>query len=227
MTQPPPSTPVSRSQTARNSLLGVLVIGLLLLGIVGVLSLRQIRNLTTPTPTVEAIPYGVSPVDPPIAVQDFSLPASSGQSLGLSDLKGKYTLLFFGYTHCPDYCPTTLANWKTLKQTLGDNASRLNWIFISVDGARDTPEVMQRYLSRFDLAFIGLTGNDTVLRKIGTDYGLDYTLHTEEGANYSVDHTTRQYLLDPEARIIDEFSFDTAQVDVVKVIQQEMANPTA
>ncbi|MEO8396672.1 MAG: SCO family protein [Chloroflexota bacterium] len=216
MTQPP-----SRSQTARNNLIGVLVVGLLLIGIVAVLSLRGIQNAQAPTPT--QIPYGVIPVDPPITTQDFTLPASSGAALSQSDLMGKYTLLFFGYTHCPDYC-TTLTNWTTLKKTLGSaDAAKLNWIFVSVDGARDTPEVMQRFLSRFDPAFVGLSGNDTVLRKIGTDYGLDYTLNTSEGENYSVDHTTRQYLLDPQARIVDEFAFDTAQADVIAVIQGEMA----
>jgi len=216
MSQQPP-----RSQIARNSLLGVIVIGVLLVGIAAVLSFRTMRNFQAPPPTQP--PYGVSPVDPPIVTQDFTLPASTGASLSQSDLKGKYTLLFFGYTHCADYCPATLANWKVLKQTLGADAVKLNWVFVSVDGSRDTPEVLQRFLSRFDTSFIGLSGNDTVLRKIGTDYGLDYTLHTEEGANYSVDHTTRQYLLDPQARIVDEFAFDTSQADIASIIKAEMA----
>ncbi|MBI1260032.1 MAG: redoxin domain-containing protein [Chloroflexi bacterium] len=225
MTQPTP--PVSRSQTARNNLIGVLVVGLLLVGIAAVLSFRQMQNMQTATPTPTQPPYGVIPVDPPIVTQDFSLPASTGGSLSQSDLKGKYTMLFFGYTHCPDFCPTTLANWKMIKQALGTDGAKINWIFVSVDGARDTPEVMQRYLSRFDPDFVGLTGNDAVLRKIGTDYGLDYTLHTEEGENYSVDHTTRQYLLDPQAQIVDEFAFDSAQADVVSVIQQALAKGSA
>ena len=225
MTQPTP--PVSRSQTARNNLIGILVIGVLLLSIAALLSFRQMQNLATPTPMPTQVPYGVIPVDPPITTQDFSLPASTGASLSQSDLKGKYTMLFFGYTHCPDFCPTTLANWKTLKQTLGTDAAKINWIFVSVDGERDTPEVMARYLSRFDPDFVGLTGNDAVLRKIGTDYGLDYTLHTEEGENYSVDHTTRQYLLDPQAQIVDEFAFDSAQADVANVIRQELAKASA
>src|SRR3954452_9234944 len=103
--------PTSRSQTARNNLIGVLVVGVLLIGIVGVLTIRQIGSLQSPTPTPTQPPYGVIPVDPPIITQDFTLPSSSGTSLSQSDLKGKYTMLFFGYTHCPDYCPATLANW--------------------------------------------------------------------------------------------------------------------
>ena len=220
MTQPTP--PVSRSQTARNNLLGVLVVGLLLIGIIAVLSLRQMQNLQTPTPT--DLPFGIIPVEPSIVTPDFTLPSSSGTSLSLSDLKGKYTLLFFGYTHCPDYCPTTLANWKSLKQALGSDAAKLNWIFISVDGARDTPEVMQRYLSRFDPDFVGLTGNDAELSKFKqTDYRLDYVLHTEEGENYAVDHTTRQYLLDPQTHVVLEFSFEAAQADVLNGVRQELA----
>ncbi len=152
----PPNT------TTRNLFIGLILCGVLLIGIIAVLNLRQSAALPTPTPTPTFAPDvpGVTPVDPPKALTDFTLPDDKGDALTFSSLQGKYTLMFFGYTHCPDYCPTTLAHWTLIKTALGSDADKLNFVFISVDGERDTPEVMQRYLSRFDDSFIGLTGDE-------------------------------------------------------------------
>ncbi len=198
MTQPRPS------QATRGVLIAVLVIGVLLVAIVGTLGIRGALSTPTPTPTSA---QGVISLDPPRDLDDFTLPSSSGQPLSLSDLRGKYTLLFFGYTHCPDYCPLTLAEWKTVKDQLGDLGDQVNFLFISVDGERDTPDVMARYLSRFDPSFIGMTGDEATLTRIGPPYGLYYLLHKEEGENYSVDHTTQTYLLNPQMQMIDVFSY--------------------
>ncbi len=220
------SEPVQTGQpnsTTRNLLIGLIVCGVLLIGIVGVLTLKQTAAQPTPTPTFAPDVPGVTPVDPPKALTDFTLPDDNGDPLSLSDLEGKYTLLFFGYTHCPDYCPLTLAKWVKVKTTLGDQAANVNFVFISVDGERDTPEVMKRYLSRFDNSFIGLTGDDATLTQIGPDYGLYYSLNKSEGENYSVDHTTVTYLIDPQGKMIDLFSFETENDTEIATIQQQMA----
>ena len=210
-----------QAQTTRSALLAVIVIGLLLTGIFAVLSVRGTLNAPPPTATP---PNGVIPVDPPMETRDFSLPGSNGQPLSLSDLQGKWTLVFFGYTHCPDFCPLTLAEWKNIKTALGDDAEPFNFLFISVDGARDTPEVLSQFLSRFDPAFVGMSGDEATLARIGPDYGLDYTLHTEEGVNYTVDHTTRVYLLDPQSRIVYEFSFGTDRNVIVQTLREALAS---
>ncbi|MCC6803230.1 MAG: SCO family protein, partial [Anaerolineae bacterium] len=205
-------------------LLALLVIGVLLLAIFAVLSLRSALNAPAPTATPSS---GVIVVSPPIETRDFSLPGSSdGQPVSLSDLRGKWTLLFFGYTHCPDFCPLTLAEWVNVKRALGDDADQLNFLFISVDGERDTPDVMRQYLSRFDPSFVGMSSDPETLAEIGPDYGLDYTLHTEQGENYTVDHTTRVYLLDPQSRIAYEFSFGTDRDAVIQTIQAQLAGGT-
>ena len=185
------------AKNTRNLLLGLLVCGVLLIGIVAVLNVRQSLQTATPTPTFAPDLPNVTPIDPPQELADFTLPSGSGDPLSLSSLRGKYTLLFFGYTHCPDYCPLTLAQWKQIKSGLGSDAERINFLFISVDGARDTPEVLSRYLSRFDPVFLGMSGDDVTLTQIGTEYGLYYQLNTDEGADYSVDHSTAEYLIDP------------------------------
>ncbi len=209
--------------TTRNLFIGLILCGVLLIGIVAVLNLRQSAAQPTPTPTFAPDVPGVTPVDPPKALIDFTLPDDKGDPLSLSNLEGKYTLMFFGYTHCPDYCPLTLAKWTQIKTALGSEADKLNFVFISVDGGRDTPEVMQRYLSRFDDSFIGLTGDDATLTQIGPDYGLYYSLNKSEGENYSVDHTTVTYLIDPQGKMIDLFSFEAENDVIISTIQKQMA----
>ena len=210
------------TKNTRNFLVGFLICGLLLVGITFMLNFRQ-SVLNAPT-AVPATPLpGVIELDPPRELVDFTLPASTGATVSLSELQGKYTLLFFGYTHCPDFCPTTLAHWQQMKRELGELGDQLNYIFISVDGERDTPDLLQRYLSRFDPAFVGLSGEPETLAEIAPDYGLEYILNTEEGENYSVSHTTRTYLIDPQGRLISVFSFDVPQDVIVGAIQEAVS----
>jgi protein SCO1 len=96
----------------------------------------------------------------------------------------------------------------------------VNFVFVSVDGKRDTPDVMRTYLNRFDPAFIGLSGDDATLSKIGKDFGLYYKLNTDEGANYSVDHTTQTYLFNPQGLMTHIFSYDATPDVVIKTIQK-------
>ena len=216
-----------QAQSTRNLLIGVIVCGLLLVGIGATFSLRQKLNAPAPTPTPTDAPDGVTPMDPPRQLDNFTLPASTGKSMSLSDFQGKFTMLFFGYTHCPDFCPITLAHWTNIRKQLGSDASDVNFLFISVDGGRDTPDVIKRYLSRFDPSFIGMTGDDATLSKIGGAYGLYYELHKEEGPNYSVDHTTNSYLLDPKNQMIVVFDYDTPEATITQTIQQAIAAQNA
>ncbi|HMM41229.1 MAG TPA: SCO family protein [Thermomicrobiales bacterium] len=145
-------------------------------------------------------------VDPPREMPDFTLTSDSGQPLQLSDLRGKPVLLFFGFTHCPDICPTTLGEFRQVKAKLGEQGNQAAFVFISVDGSRDTPESLAAYVHAFDPAFVGLTGDEEAVRTIGKDYYLYFervTLGTATaaGENYTVDHTTYSYLLDAEGRL--------------------------
>ncbi|MFN8377786.1 MAG: SCO family protein [Anaerolineae bacterium] len=164
---------------------------------------------------------------PPLQLQDFTLPASTGTDMSLSEItsSGKWTVMYFGYLHCPDFCPTTLAEFKRVEQFLGDAAENVQLVFVSVDGQRDTPELLATYLANFDPAFIGLQGNDETLAQIAPDYGLYYQRRTDTGsaAAYVVDHTTRTYLIDPEGRLRVSFSYDTGPQDIAQTIQAYMA----
>lgn len=142
---------------------------------------------------------------------DFTLPSNTNNPISLSDLRGNYVLLAFGYTSCPDVCPTTLLEFRRVKSLLGEDSSQVKFVFVSVDEARDTPEILNQYITRFDQHFIGLQGNDKVLQPIKDEYGLSYDIrqNPDSSAGLLVDHTASKYLIDPNGRLIRVYSFAT------------------
>jgi protein SCO1/2 len=220
MSQTTPSAPRS---AAPFILIGALILGIVLMG--GLLLTRlQQAAVIPPTPTFAPSIPGITPIEPGREVVDFTLPTIDGD-LSLSDLRGGYTLMFFGYTHCPDFCPLTLAEFKRVKGLLGDDAERVNFLYISVDPARDTPQVVGEYVRRFDAEFLGMSGDEAVLTQITPDYGLYYELRTDEGRgdNYLVDHSTASYLIDPQRRLRAVFSYDASPEAITDYITSVMA----
>jgi len=153
---------------------------------------------------------GATRIDPPRPLDDFTLTSHTGEPLSLSDLKGKPTLLYFGYTFCPDVCPMTLGEYVRVKAALGERGAGVNFVMVSVDAKRDTPARLSRYLGGFDPAFIGMTGDELTLRRIGADYGLYFEIHDDgRTQNYMVDHTASVFLIDPEMRLTAIYAFGT------------------
>lgn len=175
----------------------------------------------TPVPA-RPTPMGGTPIDPPRSVGDFTLTSHTGAPISLSDLRGRPVLLFFGYTYCPDVCPTTLSEFKRVKEQLGDTGSRVAFVFISVDGARDTPERLARYVTGFDPEFIGMTGPEGQIRAIGADYGIYFEKVEIEGNSdaYLVDHSAATYLIDQEGRLCMIYPFQTAPSAISNDIRQ-------
>jgi cytochrome oxidase Cu insertion factor (SCO1/SenC/PrrC family) len=141
----------------------------------------------------------------------FSLVDQDGMRRTDKDFRGKFMLVFFGYTYCPDVCPTTLAVEAEALDRLGARAARIVPIFISVDPKRDTPDKLKSYLASFDakqpsarIRFVGLTGRDDEIAKAAKAYRVYYRAHldarTEDGANYSVDHSSDIYLMGPDGK---------------------------
>jgi protein SCO1/2 len=162
---------------------------------------------------------GVTRVEPPRVLQDFTLTNQDNQPTSLRSLRGQYTLLLFGYTHCPDVCPLTLLKYKRVKEGLGDLGGQVNFVFISVDGERDTPERLKPYLRNFDEAFIGLTGDEATLRRLGPDYNLFFEMRpgtTPE--NYLVDHTASTFLIDPDGNLVAIYPYDVEATGVDTVV---------
>lgn len=129
----------------------------------------------------------------------------------LSDLRGKHVLIAFGYTHCPDVCPVTLARFKQIKAALTDKASEIHFVFISVDGKRDTSERLKEYLSLFDSDFIGLTGDEASVRDVIGRYGGQFEINDAGGLReeYTVDHTASNFLMDAGGKWVRTFAFNT------------------
>ncbi len=134
--------------------------------------------------------------------QAFTLTDHNGERRSLADFKGKAVLLFFGFTHCPDVCPTTLARAKLALQKLGPDASKVQVLFVSVDPERDTAEVLKGYVTAFDSGFVGFTGTPDEIKQVAQDFRIIYQKSKGDGPNdYTVDHSTQTYVYDPQGRI--------------------------
>lgn len=152
---------------------------------------------------------GTIKIEPPRDMPDFTLANQNGERMRLSDLRGHYVLLTFGYTHCPDVCPLTLNEFRRIRESLGELAAKVAFVFVSVDGQRDAPEVLRRYFVIRQLEdMIGLTGAEADVRRLGADYGLSFKRNMEEGrADYLVNHTAGSFLLDPKGRWMMRYQF--------------------
>ena len=140
--------------------------------------------------------------DAPYA-RDFHLIDADGQPRSLADFKGKVVVVFFGYTQCPDVCPTTLLELAQARQKLGAEAGRLQGIFITLDPARDTPEVLKAYVTSFDESFIALTPRSPQeLAALAREFKIFYRQTPGPIENsYTLDHTAASYMYDPQGRL--------------------------
>jgi protein SCO1/2 len=158
--------------------------------------------------------YQGSLIDPPISATDFTLTNQNGGTFRLSDQRGKVVLIFFGYTHCTDVCPATLLNFKRVKTMLGNQAQQVEFVFITVDPERDSPEALRQDLANYDPSFVGLTGTRPELAKVWKAYGV-YQAKVDNGTpNYSVDHTSIVYVIDPQGkwRMTYPFGMDAGKI---------------
>jgi protein SCO1/2 len=142
-------------------------------------------------------------LESPRVAEDFTLPASTGESMSLSDFRGKYVVLFFGYTYCPDVCPTTLSDLQQMLKGLGeDQASDVQVLMVSVDPERDTPEQLATYLTFFDPNYIGMTGTVADIQPVASQFGIFFERQKgSENTAYLVDHTSAVTVIDPEGRV--------------------------
>lgn len=159
--------------------------------------------------------YQGSLIDPPLAAPDFALNDQSGSTFRLSDQRGKIVLIFFGYTNCPDVCPLTMANYRQIKSELGAQAEKVEFVLITVDPERDTPERLQGYVSSFDPQIIGLSGSLDEMQTVWESFGV-YRAKVETGSasGYAMDHSARMYLIDPAGnwRLTYPYGFENEKI---------------
>lgn len=151
---------------------------------------------------------------------DFALTDEDGRQFHLSQLRGKVVLLFFGYTNCPDACPTTMAKLARAAKLLGNDANQVVTLFVSVDPGRDTPDVLKHYLDYFHLHSFGLTGTKDEIDAVVKQYGAKYEIEqSDSAAGYHVNHSTDLYLLDKKGELVKTFGYNDGTQTVVDGIR--------
>ncbi len=145
-------------------------------------------------------------------ISDVPLVNQNNEPMVLSALRGKPTLLALGYSSCPDVCPLTLADFKTIKSKLGPAGEQVNFVMLFVDPKRDTPDVLKRYMAAFDKSFIGLTGDKAAIDKAVAEFGGVYSLEPPQpgSSGYLVAHSSFLYLLDAEGIWRLQYPFQTS-----------------
>jgi protein SCO1/2 len=149
-------------------------------------------------------------VDPPRDMPTFVFTKADGSRFTTAPEPGRPMVLFFGYTHCPDVCPTTLADWKRVRAKLGDEASAVRFVFVTVDPDRDTPAVAERYARMYDAAFEGVSGDAITTSRIIEAFGV--AAAREPGTNatgYLVSHSSQVFLVDSHGKLVALYPFGT------------------
>lgn len=134
--------------------------------------------------------------------KDFALTDYTGKLRTLADFKGKVVVLFFGYTQCPDVCPTTMAEMASVMKQLGPLADKVQVLFVTVDPARDTPALLSKYVPAFDPRFLGLVGDQAATEKIAKDFRVFYQkVPGKTSGSYTIDHSAGSYVFDTQGRV--------------------------
>lgn len=134
--------------------------------------------------------------------RDFRLTDHNGQERTLEDFKGKLVAIFFGYTHCPDVCPTTLSDFAAALQQLGPLAERVQVIFVTVDPQRDTPELLKQFVPAFNPGFLGMYTDASTLQLLAKEYKVVYQKASiKSDDDYLIDHSAGTYIYDPQGRL--------------------------
>lgn len=153
----------------------------------------------------------------------FSLTDTDGKRVTDRDFRGKLMLVFFGYTHCPDVCPTELQNVVTVMDKLGPDAKHVAPMFISVDPARDTPEALSAYVNNFSPLIKGLTGTEEEVASAAKAYRVYYKKAGGSADNYTVDHSVFVYFMDRDGNYITHFLFNSPPEDMVNAIKKHIS----
>lgn len=156
---------------------------------------------------------------------DFELTDHDGHPFRLASLHGKAVMIFFGYTSCPDACPTTLSKLSAVQRRLGSDAKRVKTLYISVDPGRDTPAVLKADLGAFQLDALGLTGTEDQIDKVVAQYGAEYQIipTPSSAMKYTVAHTTTLYVLDAAGRVRMEFPYEATSDQIVNGLHDVLA----
>ena len=150
-----------------------------------------------------------------LQLKDFN-----GQVRSLAEFKGKVVFLFFGFTQCPDVCPTTMAELAELRRRLGPDGEKVQGVFVTVDPERDTPELLKGYLGSMDPSFVGLTGTPDEIKAAAKEFKVFYQKVPTQNGNYTIDHTAGAFVFDPSGQVRLFVRYGMPVDDLVSDIRQ-------
>lgn len=182
--------------------------------------------LSIPAWSVEPVAEEAPPPDS--VMPRYILKDQNGSAVSDQDFRGRFQLIAFGYTYCPDICPTTLAEMSLILGKLGERASRVQPIFITVDPERDTPAVLKNYTSFFDSRILGLTGSPELIRKIADHFRVRYEKFRAPGmepGKYAMDHSAGMFFLGPDGQFLVKFAYASPPAEIAERIGKIMDEP--
>lgn len=144
----------------------------------------------------------------------------NGQVRSLAEFKGKVVFLFFGFTQCPDVCPTTMAELAEVRRRLGPDGDKVQGVFVTVDPERDTPELLKGYLGSMDPSFVGLTGTPDEIKAAAKEFKVFYQKVPTQNGNYTIDHTAGAFVFDPSGQVRLFVRYGMPVDDLVSDIRQ-------
>ena len=155
---------------------------------------------------------------------DFTLTDHNGEKFELKQLRGKLVLIFFGYTFCPDICPTELSSLAKVLRALGDDADKVSALFVSVDPERDTPDKLKNYVPFFSPDLIGLTGSVSEISTVVDAYRVQTKIHSrkKDSEYYLVDHSANLYVLGPKGKVLNIIPFGLPTDHILQVVKNEI-----
>ena len=204
------SRPASPRTPPRFALLAIVFAGVLVIaaGVLLALALRETPRGVAGTALASAIGG------------QFQLIDQNGKPFSDANLKGKWHLIFFGYTHCPDACPTALNEMSLALDRLGIKRDEVGVVFITVDPERDTPDVLKSYVQSFDAPIVALTGSPEAVAQAAKAYRVFYAKHPRADGDYDMDHSAVIYVMNPEGRFTATFTPDSSADAIVQRLQK-------
>lgn len=168
-----------------------------------------------------------SDVDPSISLSsmDFRLNNHRGEAVGPDTLMGRVSMVFFGFTHCPDICPTTLSDISSWLDALGSESSKLNVVFITVDPTRDTTKALAEYVSFFHPAIDGWTGSEKQIANAAADFRIRYEKVKTNGDDYSMNHSASIFLLNQNGTLVSTIDYHETKVTALQKIRRVLGKP--
>ncbi len=163
--------------------------------------------------------------NPSVIGGDFTLIDHNGQPFRLQDQRGKLVVIFFGYTYCPDICPTELSSLATVLKTLEDQADRVTALFISIDPQRDTPAKLKQYVPYYSSRLVGLTGSQEEINKVADAYHVQRKIHPHNPSDthYLVDHSANLYVVNGKGKLVKIIPFGLPVEHMQQVINDELS----